>query len=200
MPARSFDTPPATAANQARFAAQIAQATRDIELVARRSDDCRRLVTVPGIGPLGATALVAAVGNGAMFTKGRELAAWLGLVPRQHSTGGKPTLLGISKRGNRYLRMLFIHGARSCLKHLNRDNHELGLWMPQLEQRRTRTSRRIGQQDGAHRVGRVLRQRSIVNRGHALIAGSRRHRSHQVLQDTSRGWQYGRAVPSLDGC
>jgi transposase len=114
---------------------QIAQHTREIELVAKRNDDCRRLVTVPGVGPLGATALIAAIGNGAMFGKGRELAAWLGLVPRQYSTGGKPKLLGISKRGNRYVRMLFIHGARSCLKHLNRDNHELGLWMTQLEQR-----------------------------------------------------------------
>lgn len=114
---------------------QITQHTHEIELVAKRSDDCRRLVTVPGVGPLGATALIAAIGNGAMFGKGRELAAWLGLVPRQHSTGGRPKLLGISKRGNRYVRMLFIHGARSCLKHLNRDNHELGLWMTKLEQR-----------------------------------------------------------------
>ncbi len=91
--------------------AQIARYTHEIELVAKRSDDCRRLVTVPGIGPLGATALIAAVGNGAMFSKGRELAAWRGLVPRQQSTGGKPTLLGISKRGNRYVRMLLIHGC-----------------------------------------------------------------------------------------
>lgn len=90
---------------------------------------------MPGLGPLGATALVAAVGDGAAFKKGRELAAWLGLVPRQHSTGGKPTLLGISKHGNRYVRMLLIHGARSCLKSLNRENHGLGLWMTQLEER-----------------------------------------------------------------
>ncbi|MCW5622874.1 MAG: IS110 family transposase, partial [Burkholderiales bacterium] len=74
--------------------AQIARHTHEIELVAKRSDDCRRLITVPGIGPLGATALIAAVGNGSMFGKGRELAAWLGLVPRQHSTGGRITLLG----------------------------------------------------------------------------------------------------------
>lgn len=115
--------------------AQITQHTREIELVAKRSDDCRRLVTVPGIGPLGATALIAAIGNGAMFGKGRELAAWLGLVPRQYSSGGRPKLLSIGKRGNRYIRMLFIHGARSCLKHLNRGNHELGGWMTKLEQR-----------------------------------------------------------------
>jgi transposase len=109
--------------------------TREVELIAKRSDPCRRLVTVPGIGPLGATALIAAVGNGAAFKRGRDLAAWLGLVPRQNSTGGKSTLLGISKRGNPYVRKLLIHGARSLLKHLHRQNHALGLWMTQLEQR-----------------------------------------------------------------
>jgi transposase len=114
---------------------QITQCTHEIELVAKRNDDCRRLVAVPGIGPLGATALIAAVGNGATFRKGRELAAWLGLVPRQRTTGGKPTLLGMSKRGNSYVRRLFIHGARSLLQHLKRDNHELGPWMTQLEKR-----------------------------------------------------------------
>lgn len=77
----------------------------------------------------------AAVGNGAAFKRGRELAARLGLVPRQKSTGGKSTLLGISKRGNPYVRKLLIHGARSLLKHLHRQHHELGFWMTQLEQR-----------------------------------------------------------------
>lgn len=114
---------------------QIDECTHEIELVAKRNDDCRRLVAVPGIGPLGATALIAAIGNGATFRKGRELAAWLGLVPRQRTTGGKPTLLGISKRGNSYLRRLFIHGARSVLQHLKRDDHELGSWVTQLERR-----------------------------------------------------------------
>ena len=107
----------------------------ELELIAKRHDACRRLVTVPGIGPLGATALVAAVGNGAAFKRGRELAAWLGLVPRQQSTGGKATLLGITKRGNPYVRKLLIHGARSLVKHLHRENHELGLWITQLELR-----------------------------------------------------------------
>jgi transposase len=114
---------------------KIAEVTREIEAIAKDHEDCRRLVTVPGIGPLVATALVAAVGNGAMFSKGRDLAAWLGLVPRQHSTGGKPTLLGISKRGNRYVRILLIHGARSCLQHLKRGQHQIGSWMTQLEKR-----------------------------------------------------------------
>lgn len=149
---------------------QIAQHTREIELVAKRNDDCRRLVTVPGVGPLGATALIAAVGNGAMFAKGRELAAWLGLVPRQYSTGGKPKLLGISKRGNRYVRMLFIHGARSCLKHLNRDNHELGLWMTQLEQRAHKNVVAVALANKIARIAWAVLARQEVYRSSAAVA------------------------------
>jgi transposase len=114
---------------------QIDQCMQEIELIVSRNEECRRLVSIPGIGSLGATALVAAVGNATTFRKGRELAAWLGLVPRQWSTGGKPTLLGIGKRGNSYVRRLFIHGARSVLQHLKRGNHQLGSWMTQLEKR-----------------------------------------------------------------
>jgi transposase len=150
---------------------QIAQHTHDIELVAKRNDDCRRLVTVPGIGPLGATALIAAVGNGAMFNKGRELAAWLGLVPRQQSTGGKPTLLGISKRGNRYLRMLIIHGARSCLRHLNRENHELGLWMTQLERRSHKNVVAVALANKIARIAWAVLARQEVYRSSAAVAG-----------------------------
>lgn len=79
----------------------------------RSNEASQRLEQVPGIGPLTATAMVATVGNARNFRNGRELAAWLGLVPRQHSSGGKPKLLGISKRGDVYLRTLLIHGARS---------------------------------------------------------------------------------------
>jgi len=103
--------------------------------IAQRLDAAKRLMSIPGIGPLGATALLAAVGDGRQFRKARDLAAWLGLVPRQHSTGGKTTLLGISKRGNPYLRRLIIHGARSCVAHLNRERDRLGHWLDQLEQR-----------------------------------------------------------------
>jgi transposase len=76
----------------------------------------RRLEEIPGIGPLTASALVASIGDARNFKNGRQLSAWLGLVPRQHSSGGKPTLLGISKRGDVYLRTLLIHGARSTLR------------------------------------------------------------------------------------
>jgi transposase len=85
-----------------------------------QDERCQRLAQVEGVGPLIATALVAAVGNAHDFKSGRELSAWLGLVPRQHSSGGRTVLLGISKRGDRYLRTLFIHGARSAVRTVER--------------------------------------------------------------------------------
>ena len=103
----------------------------DAELVslARTDETARRLASVPGIGTITATALVAAVGDGSAFGRGRDMAAWLGLVPRQATTGGKPRLLGISKRGNRYLRKNLIHGARSVLPYLVRRDTPLGRWV-----------------------------------------------------------------------
>ena len=96
---------------------------------ARTDDAARRLLTIPGVGVLNATALMAAVGDGSSFRRGRDLAAWLGLVPRQHTTGGKPKLLGITKRGNQYLRMLFMHGARAALPSLAKSASPLGGWL-----------------------------------------------------------------------
>jgi transposase len=96
---------------------------------ARNEEAAERLTRVPGIGVLTATALIAAVGNARTFTCGRDLAAWLGLVPRQATTGGKPRLLRISKRGNGYLRMLLIHGARTALPGLAKKNTPLGHWL-----------------------------------------------------------------------
>jgi transposase len=107
----------------------------EMATLAQEDEACRRLTQVPGIGPLTATAFVAAVGHGAAFSKGRDVAAWLGLVPRQHSTGGKTTLRGITKRGNAYLRSLFIHGARAVCRHHRRRPHRLGRWIANLEMR-----------------------------------------------------------------
>jgi transposase len=111
---------------------QIEEVDREVVSIAKQDAACRRLLDVPGVGPLVATALVSAVGNGSAFSKGRALSAWLGLVPKQQSTGGKAKLLGVSKRGNPYLRRLFIHGARSVLMHCRRDSR-LGEWINQLE-------------------------------------------------------------------
>lgn len=112
--------------------------TEQIERISNEDEACKRLRQVPGIGPLVSTAMVAAVGNGAAFRKGREFAAWLGLVPRQYSTGGKTTLYGISKRGNIYLRRMFIHGARAVLLRVKYDTAGLGQWVHQLEARAPR--------------------------------------------------------------
>jgi len=109
--------------------------SREIDALAARDDTARRLMTIPGIGPMGATALIAAVGDGKQFAKARDLASWLGLVPRQHSTGGKPTLLGISKRGNPYIRRLLIHGARACMIHLKSVRDRFGAWIEKLKLR-----------------------------------------------------------------
>lgn len=106
--------------------------TARLETVARQDDTIRRLLTIPGIGPLNASALVAAAGDGRQFRKARDMAAWPGLVPAEHSIGGRQRLLGISKRGNRYVRRMIVHGARSCFLHLNREHHALGRWLNTL--------------------------------------------------------------------
>jgi transposase len=101
----------------------------------KEDEDARRLTTIPGVGVMIATALIAAIGKGETFEHGRDLAAWLGLVPRQWTTGGKPRLMGISKRGNKYLRKLLIHGARAALPHVAERNTPLGRWAKSLRAR-----------------------------------------------------------------
>lgn len=94
-----------------------------------------RLLSIPGIEALNATALVAAIGDAGTFARGRDLAAWLGLVPRQVTTGGKPRLLGITKRGNKYLRKMLIQSARAALPVLCRSASRIGDWLRGLSSR-----------------------------------------------------------------
>lgn len=103
--------------------------------LARHDAAARRLTSIPGVGALNATALIAAVGNASSFAKARDLGAWLGLVPRQYSTGGKARLLGISKRGNTYLRTLLIHGARAALPSLSNSDTPMGRWLKAMIER-----------------------------------------------------------------
>jgi transposase len=100
----------------------------DAEFVAfgKQDEHARRLASIPGVGALIASALIAAIGKGQAFEHGRDLSAWFGLVPRQATTGGKPMLLGISKRGNKYLRKLLTHGARAALPHIAECDTALG--------------------------------------------------------------------------
>lgn len=109
---------------------RITRVTDEIEGLARNDVSCGQLMTVPGIGPIIASAMVAAIGNGAAFAKGRDFAAWLGLVPKQMSTGDRTILGRITKRGNRYLRMLFIQGARAIQLHpASWAKHSFGPWL-----------------------------------------------------------------------
>ena len=115
---------------------RIQELDREIALVAGSDDAVRRLQGIPGIGPVTATALVAAVGEGRQFKRGRDLAAWLGLTPRQHSSGGKERLLGICKRGDSYLRTLLIQGARAVLRQIGDKADYRSQWLRQLQGRR----------------------------------------------------------------
>jgi transposase len=114
---------------------QIEVLRLELERISAADAGCTRIRQIPGIGPIVATAIVAAIGNGAAFHKGREFAVWLGLVPRQYSTGGKAKLLGISKRGNVYLRKILIHGARAAVLRIKRDRSSIGAWMDALDAR-----------------------------------------------------------------
>jgi transposase len=131
---------------------QIESLSEDLEKIASSDAACVRLQQIPGVGPLVATAVVSAIGNGAAFHKGREFAAWLGLVPGQWSTGGKTKLLGISKRGNPYLRKMFIHGARAAVLRVKREGSYLGQWMGGLE---TRAARNVVIVATANKLARI---------------------------------------------
>ncbi len=115
---------------------RVKQQGRTIEQMCQASPACQRLMSIPGIGPISATALVASVGDMSVFKNGREFAAWLGLVPKQHSSGDKQQLQGISKRGDTYLRTLLIHGARSVLLHAAKKTDRNSQWLKAVSARR----------------------------------------------------------------
>ena len=102
---------------------------RTIRRICKQNATCRRILKIPGVGELTATAIVAAVPNANEFKNGRHMSAWLGLIPRQSSSGNKQVLLGISKRGDRYLRTLLIHGARAVLSHYKNTDSDYGRWL-----------------------------------------------------------------------
>lgn len=117
---------------------RVDELDKKIKLLANSNTEAKRLLQIPGIGPMTATALVCAIGDGKQFKRGRDLAAWLGLTPRQHSSGGKDRLLGISKRGDAYLRTLLIHGARSVLRVSGEKDDPRSRWLQSLCSRRNK--------------------------------------------------------------
>jgi transposase len=136
-----------------RLDERIEELTRTIEEIAKGDEGCRRLMTIPGIGPIVSSAMVAAIGDGAAFVKARDFGAWLGPVPKQLSTGDRTLLLGISKRGNRYLRTMFIQGARSVLlRRATWANHSFGRW---LEAAAPRLHRNVLAVALAHKLARI---------------------------------------------
>ena len=157
---------------------------------AARTDEApRRLATIPGIGVLNATALVAAIGDGSSFARGRDLAAWLGLVPRQVTTGGKPRLVGISKRGNVYLRKLLIHGARGTAVACSQCDPARRLAArADGEDARQRRRGRPGQQAGADRLGGAAQWRRA------------QHRQHGPAEVERIGWRRSRAPVAYGVC
>ena len=152
---------------------RVAEFDGEFVAVARSEAAARRLSTIPGIGAINATALVAAVGDARSFARARDLAAWLGLVPRQATTGGRPRLLGITKRGNKYLRTLLIHGARAALPSLLTVESPLGNWLRGLSARAHRNTVIVALASKLARIAwAVLRSSTSYNAaiGRRLIA------------------------------
>lgn len=116
--------------------ARIAFFDREIQLVFRQSEDCHRIAKIKGVGPKTATAVVAAIGNGNEFRNGRHFAAWLGLVPRQHSSGERQIMMNITKRGDQHLRTLLVHGARAVVRTAENKTDYFNRWVNQLKDRR----------------------------------------------------------------
>jgi transposase len=109
---------------------------KKIDAIFKANEACQRIAKIRGVGPKTATAMIAAIGNGGDFKNGRHLAAWLGLVPRQHSSGDRRVMLGISKRGSQHLRTLLVHGARAVVRTAVRKTDPRSIWINDLRERR----------------------------------------------------------------
>lgn len=109
---------------------------RELKRQSAQQAACQRLQTIPGYGPILASVFYSAVGDGAAYRRGRDVSAGVGLVPRQHSSGGREQLLGISKRGDRYLRSLLVHGARSVLRQAAGKQDRLSRWVNRIRAER----------------------------------------------------------------
>ncbi len=178
---------------------QVDELEAQIKAWHRGSELSRKLEKIPGIGPLGASALVASIADANSFDNGRQLSAWLGLVPRQDSSGGKPKLLGISKRGDVYLRTLLIHGARSAIVAAQRKsvNTERLAGQAARPASSEHCRRRAGQQECANGLGAACTRPGVPGRlrarGLGRVAASadrqrqtRRRRTHHRLLRRSR--------------
>lgn len=151
---------------------RIETVTREIEEISRSEANCRRLMTSPGVGPLISTGVVAAIGTGEAFERGRDFGAWLGLVPRQYSTGGKPILGRISKRGSKYLRTLFIEAANFILmRPHNWERFNFGAWLKEAATRLHRNKLATALANKLARISwSVLRHQRLCETHHEIAA------------------------------
>jgi transposase len=133
--------------------AHIESYDRELKEQVKASEAAQRLLTIPGFGPVVSSVYLNVVGDGKAFRRGRDVSALIGIVPRQHSTGDKPVLLGISKRGNRYLRSVLIHGARSVVKNADKKDDALSRWVTQLVQRRGHNTATVALANKLARIG-----------------------------------------------
>ncbi len=144
----------------------IAAYTAELERHSREEDACRRLQTIPGFGPIVASVFHSAVGDGQAYRRGRDVSAALGLVPRQHSSGGKSVLLGISKRGDRYLRSLLVHGARAVVRQAAHKDDRLSRWINKVRAQRGYNKASVALANKLARIGwAVLYNRSVYQAG-----------------------------------
>ena len=146
--------------------ARITNYNKKLERLCQASEACCRLREMPGFGPLSATAFVAAIGDAHVFKNGRQVAAWLGLVPRQFSSGNHQRLGGISKRGNTYLRTLLIHGGRAFLRHCGKRKDKRSQWLAGLMERRGNVRASVAWANKMARIGWAL----LANNEHYKFA------------------------------
>ena len=119
-----------------RMSARLTELNQVLAQIAQTNPHCQRLMSIPGIGYINATALYSAIGNGSQFNNARELSVWLGITPKQYASGNKQVMAGITKRGNRYLRKQLIHGARALMRYCKKRDDQLSQWLQAIEQRR----------------------------------------------------------------
>ena len=141
-----------------------------LKAILKNSQICQRIYTIPGVGPITATAVVSTVTDPFMFKNGRGLSAWLGLVPRQNSSGGKDQLLGISKLGDTYLRGLLIHGARTVLKNAGNKTDRQSIWVNKLAERRGKNRAAVALANKNARAIWVLMTRNEEFKSFAAVA------------------------------
>jgi transposase len=134
--------------------------TDQLERLGREDESCQRLQTIPGFGPIVASAFRSAIGDGSAYSRGRDAAASLGLVPRQHSTGGKNVLLGISKRGDRYVRSLLVHGARAVVTQAARKSDKLSNWLNRIVKERGKNKAVVAMANKMARMGWAILRHS----------------------------------------